>query len=582
MENISLECLNPQSEIITPKPKGLSNPRVSNLSGKTVGVIWCGKSGGENFLDVVSELLKKKFPKTNIMRFIWGVPKTEETILKEVDTFIYGVGDSGIGAWESIARTIALEKLGKPGVVIFAEHLIPNAVDSAYLQGLPGVRMVTVPSMDYFPARESVKLVRPVVLKVFDNIVKALTAPINTKEANPKPRPKSNVAKSVKFTADNYAGVFEEFNRLFLENHCGDGLPLVPPTKEGVTAMLAGTKRSPGELIGTIPSPDGLATIGKATVEKIAINAVMAGAKPEYLPVIIAAMEGLTDKSFSPHVYTSEGSFTIVIAVTGPIAQKIKMNAGFGLFGHGFQANNTIGRAVRLCLINLGHLWPGEYDLALIGRPSSHTFYVFSENDKYLPWEPYHVNIGYRSEDSCVTVSTVGGHGSVGIKMYGGGTVMPWTSEAILKDIINDVAVGRRMFAGYCAGVGIGLGGQPTKHIFILHPEMANELKKMGFTGKTLKQYIIDRTSVPFEALSKGEIEGIKARLTDTGEAFFGSGAIPQDQHPVFKVALKKGGKVPVVASPDDINIFVAGGITGYTFGMSYMRGAHQTKLIRK
>ncbi len=577
MVKINLECLNPKSEVIIPKPAGLTNPRVTNLTGKTVAVIWCGKAGGENFLAVVSELFKKKYPKTKVMQFIWGVPNTLENILEKTDTFIYGVGDSGIGAWESTARTISLEKHGKPGLVIFAEHLIPNAVDSAYAQGLPGVRMVTVPSLDYYPTRQSVELVRPCAEKVFDNIVKTLTTPITKQEANPQPRPKSKLAKIEKFVGNSYEDAYKDFNRVFLDNHCGDGLPLVPPTKEAVAEMLTGTKLAPDTLIGTLPSPDGLAQIGKVTVEKIAINAVMAGAKPEYLPVIIAAMEGLSDKNFSPHVYTSEGSFTIVIAVSGPIAKKIKMHSGYGLFGHGFQPNNTIGRACRLCLINLGHLWPGEYDLALNGRPNSHTFYVFTENEEYLPWEPYHVNKGYRAKDSCVTVDTVGfGY----IKNYGGGTVAPWTPGGVLKDIIRDVGAGRRFFAGYRAGVGTVVA-QPVKHIFVLHPEMANELKKMGFTGKSLAKHIMDTTSVPFEDLTKDEIEGIKARLTDTGEAFFGTGFIPEDQAKVFKANLKPGGRLPTLASPDDLNIFVAGGLTGYTFGMTYARGAHLTKLVR-
>ena len=111
-----------------------------------------------------------------------------------------------------------------------------------------------------------------------------------------------------------------------------------------------------------------------ATIEKIAINAVMAGAKPEYLPVIIAAMEGLTDKSYDLlHVMASTGSFTLQIIVNGPIAKEINMDSGIGLLGYGWRANNTIGHALRLSLINLGHLWPGENDMALLGRPSSPT-----------------------------------------------------------------------------------------------------------------------------------------------------------------------------------------------------------------
>jgi hypothetical protein len=573
-----LMCLNPRSETELPPLSGLTNPRVTDLAGKKIGIIWCGKQGGENFLDVTEELLKKRVPDATILRFVWGVSGAKEKI-KEVDTFIYGVGDSGIGAWESTARTIALERLGKPGVVIFSGHLIDNAKASAYAQGMPTVRMVTVPSMDYYPGRVSVKRVRPIADATIDAIIAALTRPLTPEERNPEPKLRGETAKTIKITAESYESALEKFNRLFLENHWGDGLPLIPPTEEAVRWMLSGTTRSPGEVTGMIPSPDGLATIGIATIEKIAINAVMAGAKPEYLPVIIAAMEGLTDKNFSPHVFTSEGSFTLLIMVSGPIAKKIKMHSGIGLLGHGWRANNTIGRAVRLSLINIGHLWPAEYDMALIGRPSSHTFYVFAENEEYCPWEPYHVSQGYKPEESCVAVSTVGGHGSIGMKIYGGGTVVPWTAKGILNDIIEDVANDRRIFALYKPGE--GSSAHPQKHIIVLHPELAIELQRLGFTNHGLRNYIIERTMVPYEALSPEEIRGIKGRIAEASDVFFGAGVIPEDRIPAFKEALKPGGKVPVVVTPDDIHIIVAGGISGYSFGMAYARGAHQTRLIR-
>ena len=179
--------------------------------------------------------------------------------------------------------------------------------------------------------------------------------------------------------------------------------------------MLTGTSRSPNEVMGTVAPKN-----GTATIEKIAINAVMAGAKPEYLPVIIAAMEGLLDKEYDLlHPQTSTGHFNFVVMFSGPIAKEIDMNSWIGFLGHGWRANNTIGRAVRLSLLNLGHMWPAVNDMALVGRPSSHTLYTFAENEEYSPWEPYHVSQGYKPEDSCVTVSTVGGYGKWAVTTLG-------------------------------------------------------------------------------------------------------------------------------------------------------------------
>jgi hypothetical protein len=558
---------------------GLTNPRVTDLAGKKIGIFWCGKSGGENFLDVVEELLKERFPTAVILRAIWGGSKAVEETKREADTFIYGVGDSGIGAWESTARAISLEKLGKPGLVIICDNFTLHAKASADAEGMPAVRVVTVPGMEYYKSRISVAKVRPVARAAIDAITDTLTRPLTPAETNPEPKRPEEIARTIKITAQSYESALEKFNQLFLDNHWGDGLPLVPPTEEAVKRMLAGTRRSPDAVIGTVPSPDGLATIGTATIEKIAINAVMAGARPEYLPVIIAAMEGLTDPNFAPHVLTSEGSFTLLIMVSGPVAREIHMNSGTGLLGHGWRANNTIGRAVRLSLSNIGNLWPGEHDMALIGRPSSHTFYTFAENEEYNPWEPYHVTLGYKAEDSCVTVSTVGGHGGAAMRIYGGGTVEPWTAETILNNIIEDVAGDRSIFAQYQPGVG---RAHPRRHIVVLHPELAVELKRLGFTRQGLRDYIIERTLVPYEELSPEEIRGIQDRIAEAKASgvFWGADIIPEDRLPVFQEALKPGGKVPVVIAPEDIHVIVAGGVPGYSFGMTYMRTSHQTKLI--
>jgi hypothetical protein len=312
----------------------------------------------------------------------------------------------------------------------------------------------------------------------------------------------------------------------------------------------------------------------------------MAGAKPEYLPVIIAAMEGLMDKNFDLlHVMTSSGSFNLLIMVNGPVAKEINMNSGIGFLGHGWRANNTIGRALRLSLLNLGHLWPAENDMALIGRPSSHTFYTFAENEENSPWEPYHVSLGYKKENSCVTVSTVGSYEG-GMTIYGGGAVAPWTAKSILDKIINDISSGRRIFALFKRGVA-NPTAHPRKYIIMLHPECAIELQRLSYTRESLQNYFYERTSVPYEELSPEEVRGIQERIeASVAGGIILSDVIPQNRIPVFKETLKPGGKVPVVISPEDIHIIVAGGIPSYTFGISYIRAphtptSHQIKLIR-
>jgi len=307
-----------------------------------------------------------------------------------------------------------LEKLGKPGVFVVTDNFGHDARSAADDTGMPTIRIVTVPAQEYYKHRITREEVKPIAVGAVPFMIEALTRPLTAQEASPKPK-EIKMSQSFKMTAESYDLAVEKFNQSFLDNHWGDGLPLVPPTPKRIKWMLQGTNRSPQEVIGIVAPKNGVATI-----EKIAINAVMAGAKPEYLPVIIAAMEGLTDKNFDLlHVTTSSGSFTLLIMVNGPIAREINMNSGIGFLGYGWQANNTIGRAVRLSLINLGYLWPAENDMALIGRPSSHTFFTFAENEENSPWDPYHVSLGFKKENSCVTVSTIGSYEG-GMAVYGG------------------------------------------------------------------------------------------------------------------------------------------------------------------
>jgi hypothetical protein len=575
-EKISLVCLNPQGVVELPTPSGLTNPRVNDLGGKKIAIIWDGKKGGDKYCIAVEELLNKRYPTATTMRLVWGDAEAAEKAKKEMDTFIYGVGDNGMGGWIQCRQVVALEKLGKPGVFVIGENAIHTSKMSAEDAGMPTIRIVSLPSIDYYPNRSTVENIRPVAKASIEPIIDALTRPLTPEEKNPKLKVQKKTDETVKITADDYESALESFNQLYLDNHWGDGLPLIPPTEQAVKRMLTGTRRSPDEVIGRVPYRNGIATI-----KKIAINAVMAGAKPEYLPVIISAMECLTEEGTYTHMMSSEGSFTLMIMVSGPLGKELNMNSGVGLLGHGWRANNTIGRSIRLSLTNIGYLWPGEIDMALIGRPSPHTFYTYAENIEESPWETFNEDLGFKPEDSCVTVDTV--MGGLGTRIYGGGVVEPWDVKPVLDSIVRDVAADRGTFAQYKVGVANPMA-HLRKHIIVIHPEMAIMLQRIGYnTKQSLRDYIYESTLVPYEELSEREIQGIHDRINTTPpdiDIFFPHDAIPEDRLPVIKESLKPGGKVPVV-NPEDIHIVVSGSIPGYSFGMSYFRTAHKTKLIK-
>ncbi len=178
-----------------------------------------------------------------------------------------------------------------------------------------------------------------------------------------------------------------------------DGLPVVPPTPERILRMLRGTRRDLGEVIGLVP-PD----LVPCTVEKVAINAVLAGCRPEYLPVVLAALEAALDPGFTLHGVTCSTCFSSpVIIVNGPVAKRIGMNGGMNALGQGNRANATIGRAVNLVVRNVGGGRPGEIDRATLGSPGKYTF-CFSEDESDPEWEPLAVSRGARAGRSAVTV----------------------------------------------------------------------------------------------------------------------------------------------------------------------------------
>ncbi len=178
-----------------------------------------------------------------------------------------------------------------------------------------------------------------------------------------------------------------------------DGLPVVPPTPERVYAMLKGTTRSPQEVVGKIP-PD----YGECTVEKAAINAVLAGCKPEYFPVVLAAIEAALDPDFGLHgVLCTTNFIGPVVMVNGPIARAIGMNAGVNALGQGNRANATIGRALQLVVRNVGGGRPGEIDRATLGNPGKYTF-CFAEDEDGSQWESYAVEKGFPKDASTVTL----------------------------------------------------------------------------------------------------------------------------------------------------------------------------------
>ncbi|HYC46673.1 MAG TPA: hypothetical protein VED01_14465 [Burkholderiales bacterium] len=193
---------------------------------------------------------------------------------------------------------------------------------------------------------------------------------------------------------------FEKAVELCYEQRWTDGLPVIPPTRGAIERVIEYLGRRPADMIGVIPPANRVATI-----ENIAVNSVMAGCKPEYVPFVIAAIEAMLEERFNLNgVQTTTHNCAPLVTISGPGVKTVGFNTREGSFGHGCRASASIGRAVRLILWNVGGGYPGEPCKTTLGHPGYYSFCVAEDQDSN-PWEPTHVESGFAAEDTVVTVT---------------------------------------------------------------------------------------------------------------------------------------------------------------------------------
>ena len=315
----------------------------------------------------------------------------------------------------------------------------------------------------------------------------------------------------------DYVGI----NDLFHERGWTDGLPIIPPTQELVAAMLAYCDRPWDEPVARIAP-----RYGEATPVRIATNAVMAGCRPEYFPVVLTAIEALCEEPFN--LYGLQATTHLVsplIVVNGPIATELGINCGANALGSGCRSNASIGRAVRLALVNIGGGRSGAGDMATFGSPAKYS-YLTAENEAESPWEPLHVERGYAAGTSTVTVigaecpHNVNDHQSV-------------TGEGILK-----------MIAGTLATTGNNDVYNTDPHpAVVIGPEHAATIAGDGFSKADVKRYLFEHAVLPLQRFSR---ENIERRFLVTFRDRYRTADSPLP--------------VPVVQRAEDIVVIVTGG----------------------
>jgi hypothetical protein len=332
-----------------------------------------------------------------------------------------------------------------------------------------------------------------------------------------------------------FPGTYEEIDEHYQELGWTDGLPIVPPTELRVEQFLAHTARDPRSVVGVLPPRQ-----GEATIEKIAANAVMAGCQPEYFPVVVAAIEALADPLFNlDSVQATTHPVAPLLVVNGPIARGLGFQAGYNAFGQGFRANVTIGRAVRLVLMNIGGGLPGSGDRATQGSPAK-IAYCVAENEAESPWEPLHVEAGLPASTSTVTV--FGCEGPHNIQDHYSNTAL-----GVLRTVAG--AMGQ-------AGSNNLLGrGWP---LLSLGPEHAATIAKEGYTKKQVKEFLFEHARFPLKRL------GLEFQRQ-------------QIEH--WNVVDAVETMVPIVSRAEDISVIVVGGAGKHSsWQPTFGNGTHFTR----
>jgi hypothetical protein len=294
----------------------------------------------------------------------------------------------------------------------------------------------------------------------------------------------------------------EDEAEAFFDRGWTDGLPVVAPTEARVLRMLGGTTRSPDDVVTVVP-PD----LVECTVEKVAVNAVMAGCRPEYLPVVLAAVEAACTDTFNMHGLLATTYFSgPVVIVNGPVARAIGMNSGGNVLGQGNRANATIGRALQLVVRNVGGGRPGGVDRATLGNPGKYTF-CFSEDEQGSPWEPLSVERGMAPGTSAVTLFA--GEGPRGIVDQASRT-----PESLA-----------RSFAGALRTVAHPKLPIAFDAFVVVSPEHARVFREAGWSKARLREELLALLTIPGEELVRGAggcEEGIPEALAGAAWPKFG------------------------------------------------------------
>lgn len=520
-------------------------PRLATLSGKRIGMLSNEQWQAHRTLPVLKTMLEADFPDIEVLpldTFPQGehIVGADATIAQVKESGVDGmiIGNAACGSCSTaLGRAAAkLEKLDIPTVLLGRTDFLGVVRNAVSGLGLPPEMPVVAFPVDTFLPGSDLSSVAARKQEFYDGLTTWRTTTNFTA---------ADAAAMIKVTGANYEEALRNANHLLLTNLWGDGLPIWPATRAQVDLILQGTDRPRDDVLGKF-LPRGAI----ATVESCAIALAMAGGRPEYLPVLIAAVEAFLDPlSDSEHMQAdSAGAFPVII-VNGPIAQQIRLNSTFGCLGPNPQrpAGGSIGRALRLMQQNLGGALPGVGAMAMWGA-MRYTNAVFAEDEESLPpgWLP-HATERHGFAPGTSSVSLVWATGVTNIRRR---SVKKETPE-------NDALQGMHRMADYLRSPNLGcLIGyrEGTPGILMLSPVVAKAMAAVGWTKQSIREFLWEHAKIPAEERQRGGIDAW----------------IEADRDPVVRESLKLA-RWPHSLRPENLVLLVAGG--GHPTNSYWMEG---------
>ncbi|HEX6004745.1 MAG TPA: hypothetical protein VFZ14_12185 [Burkholderiales bacterium] len=370
---------------------------------------------------------------------------------------------------------VEAEQIGIPAVVVTTTGFTTIAKAAARAEGMTDLRIAEYPgAVGVHPEALVVKNVTEVL---FDRIVEGLTRPVGANE-------KHSSASSRAADAAEYEGTFEDINEHFREREWTDQLPIVPPTRDRVEVFLRHTRRSPDETIAVLPQAN-----LRAVPRNIAANAIMAGCRPDAMPLLIAAVEAIADNAYNLNNIGSTWGVLPFLLVNGPAIESMGLESGAHLISKG--ENPALGRAFGLIIRNIAGYKLGRNYMGTFGYPLCFTL---AENEKDSPWEPYHVEHGFGREESAVTA---GGTVTWGWPPAIYGTPDKTAAQSALEFLAIEIT------KKPCLARLAERGAQGFRNMItiLLAPPIAKALAAAGYTKQKIRDYLYEHARVPYREL---------------------------------------------------------------------------------